>query len=315
MIGRPFVDHGKRPEQAPTEWRQFVGDRSTRRLARHEPVPFQDAQRTGEFFGTRAIENRAEFAEPQRPVLQRPQHQRSPFVAHPHGEQGGGTQLIERVEREKTHTLRIGTHLVTKAGPSVASMTRIVVFGASGRAGSAAVAEARERGHEATPLTRTDADVTDPAAVAAGAAGHEVAIAAVADASADPAVFFPAAAHSLVAGLKEAGVTRLVWVSLASLLPDAAGVPVMDTTGYPPEFQPFSLAHRAALDILRDSDLEWVAVSPSGNFDLDGSPSGKYRTSVGDLTTQITYADHAKALLDEAERATSRKEHIGVVAG
>lgn len=193
-------------------------------------------------------------------------------------------------------------------------MTRIVVFGAGGRAGSAAVAEARSRGHETTPLTRAEEDVTGSAAVAAGAAGQDVAIVAVADAGADLAVFFPAATRSLVAGLKEAGVTRLVWVSLASLLPGADGVPVMETTGYPPEFQPFSLAHRAALEVLRDSDLEWVAVSPSGNFDLDGAPSGGYHLSVGDLTTQITYADHARALIDEAERQVLWREHVGVAA-
>jgi putative NADH-flavin reductase len=158
----------------------------------------------------------------------------------------------------------------------VVAMMKIVVFGAGGKAGGAAVVEARARGHEVTPLVRSAADVTDPAAVAKGAAGHDVAIAAVADASADPAVFFRTAAESLVAGLKEAGVSRLVWVSLASLLPDASGVPIMDTAGFPSEFQPFSLAHRAGLDVIRGSDLEWVAVSPSGNFDLEGKPTGVY---------------------------------------
>ncbi|GAB3845056.1 NAD(P)-dependent oxidoreductase [Dactylosporangium cerinum] len=194
----------------------------------------------------------------------------------------------------------------------VGAMLKIVVFGAGGKAGGAAVVEARARGHEVTPLVRSAADVTDPAAVAAGAAGHDVAIAAVADATADPAVFFRAAAESLVAGLKDAGVNRLVWVGIASLLPNASGVPVMDTAGFPPEFQPFSLAHRAALDIIRRSDLEWVAVSPSGNFDLEGEPAGAYRLALGDLAEHITYADHARALIDEAERAQFRQTHVGV---
>ncbi|GAB3156560.1 NAD(P)-dependent oxidoreductase [Micromonospora sonneratiae] len=193
----------------------------------------------------------------------------------------------------------------------VVAMLKIVVFGAGGRAGSAAVAEAGARGHEVTPLVRAVADVTDPVAVAAGAAGHDVAIAAVGDVN-EPAVFFRAAAESLVAGLREARVDRLVWVSLASLLPDANGVPLMDTTGFPPEFRPFSLAHQTALDILRSSDLEWVAVSPSGSFDLEGRPTGAYHLAPGDLRAHITYADHARALIDEAERMQFRRTHIGV---
>ncbi|MER5702421.1 NAD(P)H-binding protein [Micromonospora sp. NPDC002296] len=193
-------------------------------------------------------------------------------------------------------------------------MLKIVVFGAGGKAGGTAVVEARARGHEVTPLVRSAADVTDAAAVARAAAGHDVAIVAAADANADPAVFFRAAAASLVTGLKEAGVNRLVWVSLASLLPDANGVPVMDMAGFPAEFQPFSLAHRAALDILRGSDLDWVAVSPSGNFDLEGKPAGGYHLAPGDLAEHITYADHARALIDEAERAQFRRTHIGVTS-
>ncbi|WP_432974061.1 NAD(P)-dependent oxidoreductase [Dactylosporangium sp. CA-233914] len=191
-------------------------------------------------------------------------------------------------------------------------MLKIVVFGAGGKAGSTAVAEARARGHEVTPLVRSMADVTDPAAVARGAVGHDVAIAAVAEASADPSVFFRAAAESLVTGLKEAGVSRLVWVSLASLLPDASGVPMADSVGFPAEFQPFSVAHRTALDIIRGSGLDWVAVSPSGNFDLEGKPAGVYHLAPGDLAQHITYADHARALIDEAERAQLRRTHIGV---
>ena len=196
----------------------------------------------------------------------------------------------------------------------VVAMLKIVVFGAGGKAGGAAVVEARARGHEVTPLVRSAADVTDSAAVARGAVGHDVAIAAVGDATADPAVFFRSAAQSLVTGLKEAGVGRLVWVSLASLLPDAKGVPVMDMVGFPPEFQPFSLAHRTALNILRSSNLEWVAVSPSGNFDLEGKPAGVYHLAPGDLAARITYADHARALIDEAERAQFRQTHIGVAS-
>jgi putative NADH-flavin reductase len=174
------------------------------------------------------------------------------------------------------------------------------------------VQEARSRGYEVTALTRLTGDVTDPEAVAAAAADHDVAIAAVYDGDRDPAEFFRAAATGLVDGLSRAGVTRLVWVGLASLLADADGIPLMDTEGYPQEFRSFYLAHAAALDVLSASDLDWTAVSPSGDFDHGGVPVGGYRVVPADAASLITYADHAIALVDEAERPRSRCVHLGV---
>ncbi|MGW0366681.1 hypothetical protein [Streptomyces sp. NPDC002990] len=62
-----------------------------------------------------------------------------------------------------------------------AKSSRIILFGAGGRVGRAAVAEARRRSHEVTTAGRTDGEVTDPAAVARLAAGHDAAIVAVHD--------------------------------------------------------------------------------------------------------------------------------------
>lgn len=207
----------------------------------------------------------------------------------------------------------VGTRSVTDPRPTVATMTRIVVFGSGGRAGSSVVQEARARGHEVTALTRSAGDVTDASAVAAGARGHDVAVAAVYDGGRDPAEFYPAAGAGLVEGLARAGVRRLVWVGIASLLPDADGVPLMDTPGYPQEHRAFLLAHRDALDAIRGSGLDWAAVSPSGDFDHGGTPLGGYRPAPGDADARITYADHAIAVVDEVEREVARGVQVGVV--
>ncbi|MFE1840460.1 NAD(P)-dependent oxidoreductase [Streptomyces sviceus] len=192
-------------------------------------------------------------------------------------------------------------------------MTRIVIFGAAGRTGSIAVAEASARGHQVTPLRSADADITDPQAVARAASSHDVAIAAVAPAEADPRAFFRSAADGLVTGLQNAGVARLVWVGIASLLPDASGVPAVDTDGFPAEYRPFSLGHRTALETIKASGLQWTAVSPAGDFAPGTSPARGYvLTEVGDLTTRISRADHARALVDMAELADLRGQHLGV---
>ncbi|MFJ4205716.1 NAD(P)-dependent oxidoreductase [Streptomyces sviceus] len=192
-------------------------------------------------------------------------------------------------------------------------MTTIVIFGAGGKTGSSAVAEAASRGHHVTPLRSADADITDPQAVARAASGHDVAIAGVAPAEANPGDFFRAVADGLVTGLQRAGVSRLVWVSIASLLPDVSGVQPVDSYGFPAEYRPFSLGHRTALEAFKASGLQWTAVSPAGDFVTDASPTGGYiLTEVGDLATRITHVDHARALVDLAERSGLRGQHLGV---
>lgn len=104
-------------------------------------------------------------------------------------------------------------------------MSNIVIFGAGGQAGTAAAAEASARGHHVTALGRGDADVRDPRAVARAAWGKDAAIVAVAPSDDDPVEFYRVAANSLADGLLHAGVHRLVWVSIGTLLPDLGGVP------------------------------------------------------------------------------------------
>lgn len=206
-------------------------------------------------------------------------------------------------------------------------MGKYVIFGAGGRAGTQAVAEARRRGHEVTAVVRDPArysgvvdgvqvvagDVTDAAAVASLAVGHDVAINAAAVIT--PDTFFTSAAHALIKGLQQAGVNRLVAVGLASLLPDADGIRLLDAPGFPAEFRPFCLGHAAGLEVLRTDGgaLDWVYVSPAGDFDHDGERTGRYETrDHGDLTLRISYADFAIALLDESETPQHHHNHLAV---
>ncbi|GAB2600178.1 NAD(P)-dependent oxidoreductase [Streptomyces capparidis] len=191
----------------------------------------------------------------------------------------------------------------------------IVVFGAGGRAGRQAVAEARRRGHGVTAVVRDPArhgdladvrivagDVTDPASVERAAAGHDAAVSAAADLSAPPHEFFTASSRALTTGLAKAGVRRLVVVGLASILPGASGAPLMDEPGYPDEYRSFYLGHAAGLDELRAGDLDWAYLAPAGDFDHDGTRTGRYRIAEhGDPADRITYPDFAIALLDEIE--------------
>lgn len=211
-------------------------------------------------------------------------------------------------------------------------MSGIVVFGAGGRAGRQAVGEARRRGHRVTAVVRdpakyrdlaadgvqlTAGDVTDPGSVATVAAGHDAAVsaAAVYGPGTDPDAFFVGAARALRDGLAQAGVGRLVVVGLSSLLADAAGGLLMAAPGFPADFRPFCLAHAAGLDILRQADpaIDWLYVSPAGDFDHGGSRSGRYGVGDrGDAADRVSYADFAVALIDEIETPKHHRRHLAV---
>ncbi|MFI0721302.1 NAD(P)-dependent oxidoreductase [Streptomyces sp. NPDC021224] len=200
-------------------------------------------------------------------------------------------------------------------------MGNYIVFGAGGRAGREAVAVARHRGHRVTAVVRDPSrhpalaaggvrlaagDVTDPAAVAALAAGHDAALntAAVYGEGTDPGAFFPAAARALAAGLAEAGVDRLVTVGLSAVLPGADGTSRLDSPAFPDEFRPFCAAHAAGLAALRAeaAALDWLYLAPAGDFVHDApEPTGRYEHRPHtDPAARVTYADFALALLDEA---------------
>ncbi|MEV7969044.1 NAD(P)H-binding protein [Sphaerisporangium sp. NPDC088356] len=202
----------------------------------------------------------------------------------------------------------------------------IVVFGAGGRAGRQAVAEAHRRGHQVTAVVRDPAghsdltdvrvvagDVTDPVSIEHAATGHDAAISAAVDLSVSPHDFFTESARALTTGLAKAGVRRLVVVGLASILPGASGTPLMDEPGYPNEYRSFYLGHAAGLDELRTCDLDWAYLAPAGDFDHAGTRTGRYRNAEhGDPASRITYADFAIALLDEIEQPLHHRAAVSV---
>jgi len=208
-------------------------------------------------------------------------------------------------------------------------MSKVAIFGAGGRAGRAAVSEARRRGHRVTAIVRDPGrhsglsgdgvqlmagDVTDVNSVARVAAGHDAAISAVYDSAAQPDAFYTSAARALLDGLTRARVTRLVVVGLASALKTGEGTALMDTPGYPQQYRSFYLAHAAGTQVLRTAatGVDWLVVSPAGDFDHSGARSGRYRTAMADATSRISYADFAVALIDEIDTPAHHRTHLGV---
>ncbi len=61
--------------------------------------------------------------------------------------------------------------------------------------------------------------------------------------------------------------------------------------------------------------LDWVVLSPAGDFDRVSEPSGGYAHAVGDLADRVTYADFARVVVDAADWSVdTSRTHVGITA-
>ncbi|GGK58110.1 putative epimerase/dehydratase [Planomonospora parontospora subsp. parontospora] len=204
---------------------------------------------------------------------------------------------------------------------------RILLIGATGVIGSRIAAEARDRGHEVTGVTRSgaagtrSADAGDSSAVAELAAGHDAVVLAIApprDGS-EPSAPLLAAGRGVLEGLRKAGVRRLVVVGGAGSLEAAPGVRLVDTPEFPAVYKGEALAQAELLELVRAQagDLEWTYVSPAIVIE-PGERTGSYRRggdqvlADADGRSLISAEDYAVALVDELETAQAVGRRITV---
>lgn len=189
---------------------------------------------------------------------------------------------------------------------------KIVVLGASGRAGSEITREAAARGHAVTAVARKPeaiatlegvspvaGDASDPAALAPLLNDADAVIS---------ALHHDVPAATLLQALRTAGVPRLLVTGGAGSLEVAPGVRLIDTPGFPVEWKAISQQGIDFLDDLRGvSDIDWTYFSPAAF--LEETPRlGAFRTGTDQLLTdekgesRISFADYAIAMVDELEQ-------------
>lgn len=221
-------------------------------------------------------------------------------------------------------------------------MTRLAVFGAGGRAGRAITEEALRRGHRVTAVVRDPrkhagiadrpvelvaGDVTDPASVESAARGADAVVHAVSPfsgpeqgfADLDPR-FFVRSSDALRAGMAAAGVERLVLIGLFANLWTAGGGLVMDDPAlFPPTIRPFARAHTDGLDRLRaTTGPDWLMLTPPAGLGQDAPSTGRYcllDESLPLTDAELSYADLAVAVVDEAQDPTRHRTRVAVVGG
>lgn len=209
---------------------------------------------------------------------------------------------------------------------------KIALIGATGFVGSALLAELLSRNHQVTVLARTpgklapapgltvvQADAQNADEVAHAVKGHDAVVSAYNPgwAMADLHDQFLRGARAIVAGVKAAGVKRLLVVGGAGSLFVAPGVQLVDTPEFPAEWKQGALAARQALTELQaESSLDWTFVSPPIVLE-PGERTGQYRLG-GDAPLpaaeggpgRISTADLAVAIVDELEQNRHLKQRF-----
>lgn len=217
----------------------------------------------------------------------------------------------------------------TSNAAAAADSLKITVFGGTGNVGKRVVAEALNRGHQVTIISRDPArvkekherlsvkqgNVLDVQQVAKLAVGQDVVVSAIgADRASNPDYhIYRKAGESLVKALQtlEPKAPRLIVVGGAASLEIAPGVLLM--TKIPQAYRAEALGQQEALDYYRTvSGVKWTYFSPAGSIE-PGKRTGKFRLGDDKLVTdakgdsRISIEDYAVALINEAEKP----EHVG----
>jgi uncharacterized protein len=213
---------------------------------------------------------------------------------------------------------------------------KIVLFGATGNVGRRIAAEALRRGHDVVGVVREPAAVTTPdsrvrlvqgdatnaesvAEVVRGADAVVSAISPRPNARGLPQPKLAENARALIAGLRQAGTRRVLYVGGASTLEIAPGRQLVDEPTFPEAYKAEALEGREALRIWRTEakGLHWTFLSPAMEIG-PGERTGTYRTTDEQMLFDakgksfISFEDYAVAVLDELEQPKHVGQRFGV---
>jgi uncharacterized protein len=216
------------------------------------------------------------------------------------------------------------------------SIMKIVVFGATGNVGQRVVREALNRGHQVVGVVRDPSavqppdprvqlvrgDATSRDSVAEIVKGADAVVSAISPRPNQrglPAPKLVDNARALIAGLRTAGVARVLFVGGASTLEVAPGVQMLDQPGFPDAYKAEAIEGREALAVWRNEadGLDWTFLSPAIEIG-PGERKGAYRTTGEQMLFDaegesfISFEDYAVAVLDELEHPKHVRQRFGV---
>lgn len=214
---------------------------------------------------------------------------------------------------------------------------KIVLYGATGKAGSRILTELLDRGHEVVAIVRDpdklapndgltvqQGDLSSVEAIAEAIGGAQAVVSAYGP-PADKTEQLLGVTKREIAAVQQVSqqasspehAPRLIVVGGAGSLEVAPGVTLESAKDFPAAWRPIAQAHTNALELLRASSIDWTYLSPSAFFE-SGQRTGKFRLGQDQLLTapdgksSISMEDYAIALVDELEQPQHRRQRFTV---
>ena len=207
---------------------------------------------------------------------------------------------------------------------------KVALYGATGKSGSRILKELVSRGHQVIAIVRNPAKLSQPAPgvlitqddlsdskkIAAAVNGAEAVISAYAPPQ-DDVDAIVGVTQRQVEALNHGSKVRLIVVGGAGGLNVAPGVTLIDSGYLPEPYLPIAKAHTQALNVLRESTIDWTYLAPAAYFE-PGTRTGKFRLGTDELIaneqkeSRISMEDYAIALVDELEKPQHRRQRFSI---
>ena len=206
---------------------------------------------------------------------------------------------------------------------------KIAVLAANGKVGSLIVKEAVERGNDVTAVAReenktvakkflkkdildlTENDLKD----------FDVVITAFGAWTEDTLPLHKTTLEHLSDVLANKNTRLLVVGGAGSLYTDESlKTQLWQTPNFPTDYYPIATNMAKGLEVLRKrNDVKWTYISPAAEFEYDWERKGEYQLA-GEVFTvnaegksELSYADYAIAMVDEAEKGNHINQRISVL--
>ena len=213
----------------------------------------------------------------------------------------------------------------------------IILYGATGKAGSRLLTELLSRRHAVTAILRNpeklapnqgltvqQGDLSSAAAIAEAIGGADALVSAYAPPVGKEEQLVTVT-QRLIEAIQQVSqhasssgtAPRLIVVGGAGSLLVAPGLELADSPQMPVAWKPIADAHRKALKLLRASSIDWTYLSPAAMF-APGERTGQFRLGQDELlvggggNSYISMEDYAIALVDELEQPQRRGQRFTV---
>jgi putative NADH-flavin reductase len=206
---------------------------------------------------------------------------------------------------------------------------KVVLYGATGKAGSRILQELLKRGHHVSAVTRdpkklapaeglviVTGDLSDVSSIAKTIEGVDAVMSAYAPPF-DHTDDLVEVTKRLIEAVGSNGTRRLLVVGGAGSLEVSPGVTLIDSGYLPADWLGIARSHSKALAVYRSSDIDWTVLSPSAYFG-PGERTGKFRLATETLLSNekgesiISMEDYAIAMVDELENGQYRRKRFTV---